>query len=578
MKKILVLLMVLCSVGFGANFYVDPTNGVDATGDGTVSSPEKTIAAAIADAASGDNIYLLAGTYDDTTQGAGWFITAPATKSLTFMPDPATNPTITLTPTTATGLVKHLADRTGYTLTFSNLTLTAGSAYVHTFGGAGIGGNVVFNTCSFPSEKSIENTSTTPTNATYIRKARYYNCTSSWTTGADSYGIQLTGADSLVVKDCTFQNASTSTTKPFIYAPLLRGGCVIDGCAITSVKCFYCESFQDNRGSIKIINCDFVEIDSTVSTAITLGSSTNNSADTVAGVAVQDCNITGFNYGIYHFAAKSNISGNTIYCASPLVFWGGGENVIINNTLKAYDTASQGRCLVVGRKLYGKLGSSDSAGTANTDFEATTIAEGSETDWDLSLVSSDCSMVALVTSTNTGSPVPVYYGVISGVSDETDTITVHKWIKCSDQTTETPADDTYYISCAKFSERNYVCYNIMDGGDATNTFTFDFNPKAGDNYVNYNCYVAGTGGLANLGVADIDTLAEFVTKWQTWPNAWTSSYYNDEDSIEADPQFVNTTDPTKANYFMPTNANVKFSDGSFAGAVPLAETVGRLKR
>ncbi|MGD2094496.1 MAG: hypothetical protein PVH77_05765, partial [Phycisphaerales bacterium] len=86
--KLHTLLFVLFgfSCALGADKYVSPDT-VDDSGAGTAADPYKKISTAIANVGDGDIVYLMEGTYDEITQGLGWYIHITGTaKSYTLKP------------------------------------------------------------------------------------------------------------------------------------------------------------------------------------------------------------------------------------------------------------------------------------------------------------------------------------------------------------------------------------------------------------------------------------------------------------------------------------------------------------
>jgi hypothetical protein len=110
-------------------------------------------------------------------------------------------------------------------------------------------------------------------------------------------------------------------------------------------------------------------------------------------------------------------------------------------------------------------------------------------------------------------------------------ITVDYW-RDRDGTPATPADADNYVTVYRWAENNVVENNIMQAEDASDTFTFDFNPRAGQNKIDYNCYVAGTTSLMNLDSVIQNDLTEVLAKWPTFGTIYPD---NDLNSIEEDP-------------------------------------------
>jgi hypothetical protein len=264
-----------------------------------------------------------------------------------------------------------------------------------------------------------------------------------------------------------------------------------------------------------------------------LDSGTNGTAETIRGPQITDNTFTGYYTVAWAYCSNMVFLRNIIKDGvNGLLLVGGYNHNIAHNYIEADDGDAQtGRTVMYGRKLYAKFGTSDYIGTGTTDFEATTITEGSATDWDLADVLADYTMLAIVSTTNVVSPVPVYYGVIVGVDDASDQLTVDRWIKCADQTVETPADNTYYVSVARWPDSGCMVYNILKKKSAASNVTYDYNPRSGNTYKDYNLYDAVA---ENLGNASSATLTALQTKWQTWPTAHEATYYNDSYSRVSD--------------------------------------------
>jgi len=68
MKRLLILPLLLLSLSLGATKVYVATDGNDGTGDGTVGNPYLTIATGISHASAGDTVFIVAGTYNVSTQ------------------------------------------------------------------------------------------------------------------------------------------------------------------------------------------------------------------------------------------------------------------------------------------------------------------------------------------------------------------------------------------------------------------------------------------------------------------------------------------------------------------------------
>ncbi len=88
-------------------------------------------------------------------------------------------------------------------------------------------------------------------------------------------------------------------------------------------------------------------------------------------------------------------------------------------------------------------------------------------------------------------------------------------------------------------QRNIITNNIFDasgGGVWAVGSSDDVITDPCDNYINYNCYNAGSSGVARLDGTTYNTIAAMTAKWKAWSDVWPG---NDANSIIADPQFMN---------------------------------------
>jgi hypothetical protein len=129
MKKYLMVLIILVfsAVGWAATKYVDPA-ATDDSGAGTVLDPYKTIQYACDNLGESGTVKLLAGTYDSTTQGAGWDITLDATNNgwdIVIEPNGSSQLTLTFNDTNYGIYMAGAAGHTTGDLTLRNLILTS---------------------------------------------------------------------------------------------------------------------------------------------------------------------------------------------------------------------------------------------------------------------------------------------------------------------------------------------------------------------------------------------------------------------------------------------------------------------
>lgn len=546
-KTFILILLLMCSVCWGANIYVNPAS-TDDTGDGSTAtagtggtSAKKTISGAMTAASDGDIIKLVAGTYNDSTQI--WSISLPA-KSLTIEPDDSSNVTITRTSEGGASWFNQATDNSDYRYFFNNIDFVSARAdgFVFYFQ-ENYGNNIECNNCSFDITTGGRIVNAT-TSATIDRKRRYrqMNCTVESKAYSNNL-YDLKNMTLLHIEGGTITSSNTGSSSFLISNLYPYGDTFIKDVTITGEDCIEVR-YEESLGksyNVRITGCTFTSPDDWEGRAIDLDYNWWNGKTIISGADISNNLIYNFNYGIFGSMSNSTISGNVVYCINPIIMYGGLKNKFFNNTLKAYDTDTrEGRCLLFNRRDF----SDEIASTEDSTFTSSTVTT---TDgWDLSNVLTDGTVKVLVKTESGARPIS-YYGVVSSVNDSTDTVTITGgWIKVSDGSKETPANDTYYISCARFAEQNYVVNNIMDGGESSFVFTFDFNPLDGQNYIDYNCYNVQDGKwLSNLGTVAITRLTTQQAKWLTWPENVTAGYlsvskYNDAHSIEADPYFVDT--------------------------------------
>jgi hypothetical protein len=549
MKRLLLLLILLvASPCWAANWYVDADNGNDTTGDGTAAAPEKSISAAITDAATGDTIKLIGGTYNDDTQIWGIDLLG---KNLTIEPNVVgTRITITRTAEGASSVFRFLADRTGFSYTWNNIDFvdekTSGVLF---FWYLEVGGNIILNDCTITTASSnAAFTGTTQiTNNAIFRKLTLDNVNITRSGATTAKMVNLTSFAKTMIKDCNITDNTTTSTVGVITMEHTRGPVEIRGCHLTGENPIIFYNYATNGATLIIADNNLLSTEDLNGTGITLGYTGTATADTIYGAKIINNKISNFAYGINQLAYNTDIAGNTIYAVNSLAVTGGGKPFIYNNTFVSTDSGGTdgGRCIVFARKWFAKQGTVAYLNSSGTDFDTTTvIATAGGGECDFNNVLTDGSMMAFVSSTNTGSPYPLYYGIVYGTNEGANTITVDKWTKVSDYTTETPTDNTYYVSIVKYGNGAYITNNILDGSRSDYTITFDFSPLAGSNYINYNCYSAGSVSLSNLGctAAGCDgqtTLAQLQAKWLVWPWVYSECYYNDDHSIEAVPQYNN---------------------------------------
>jgi len=597
MKKILILVMLMASWCFGATtWYVNPDSGNDAAA-GSEAAPLKTLKHAIDShvSADGDIIKLMAGTYDDTSQGSAWTVTIP---DYSFTVEPyVAGTTVTLTRATATagGWFRYYeVDRSDKTCTFNDIVFvdskSAGS--IVQLYNTSASGNVVFDGCTFTVAADGWVYTATHNRATkdLLRDAKFINCTftaqaaqstvpfsfrgghilfsgcaitnsNAGTTGTISvYAGGECDQITLLNNTITFANASGTSIGFQLSGVVVREGVVVKGNtfhhtttnqAATAIYLVYSDVYSIYN---VLIDDNIITSDNTTSTSsVGIGFTdkvyntivTNN---TLTGWGI-DFNIQNGKNGTYEY----NIASGYVVFAN----YGARGLLIKNNTFIAANrgASTDGKCLMLARS-----NQSTEVAKANATFTANTGISSAA--WDLSVIAADTDGLtngdyfAIVYDPTAGSPDPDYYGIVTAVDNDTDTVTVDYWRDRS-EVAATPTNAENYIRLVKWAENCTVTKNIFDAGSGQNTFTFDFNPRSGQTYSNYNCYVSGATSIMNLDSTVQATLAAVQAKWLTFSRSF---YDNDSHSIVESPAFISSTN------LRPTNAHLRVGSNSYMGA------------
>ena len=567
---LVLVIIILSTASYAATpLYVDPT-ATDDTGSGLIGDPKKTISAAYAAVDDGGVVKLVdAGTYNDASQI--WGITIAA-KSVTIEPAAAGGRiTITRESEGATSLWWYVSsDRTGYNTTFNNID------FVDERSGAGIfywasdsGHNFICDTCSLTvaSGARVLNSANSP-NVTYERRFQATDCT--FNVDNTNTPFNFRGMTLVDINGGSFANPSTSTTLRMMRVTDAIGPTYFRNITFTAKYPLWIESYNSSNTVTFIEDCTFTDVTEQKGTAAGLGplGPETPSTNTVEGVVLTGNKIVGFDIGIQDTANTTHITDNIFDCSDSILFFGTYKPYIKNNTFVVKANTGAGdtpdRSIMFGRNWM-----SDYTVKANTTFTATTVVSSAA--WNLAHAVADDMSIVGITSTNTGTPLLLYYGLITIVNDGTDTVTVAKWIDVSNGNVVTPADATYHAIALKWSTGAYVINNIMDGALGTGIFTFDFNPVPGDHIMDYNCYVAGSNGFSNLGSTSQADLSALQAKWAAWPmdtyglagkaGSWYVSPLtsNDENSLEEDPLLDDD--------YVPHNLALKLDDNTWIGGV-----------
>lgn len=557
--------------------YVDPARADDTGSGATPALAKKTIAAAYAAVDAGGSVYLLAGTYDDTTQGATWQVTFSSAKSVTIKPDPATSPTITLAPSNATRQVYFSQAGATYTHRLEGVTVTAlaNSRPLESTGTCA--GTIQVVDCTFTSGN----------------KASYFPPSGARTILIDGctittsdYAFNLGSAALVTIRDCTF--ASTNAVGVLYFAggtftnalvedndatvgsplvkvaaasafgnlsirrnsidltPLGNTGAVIipDNVAIgqftaenNEVNVALSEfsvygiklgdpadpAVATNYGA-RVIGNVIATADTNIGYGVYVG---NGFADTV----VQYNQITGWNFAVFVLADRAVIDSNYINALNPVVIYGGTRYRVLHNHLVSVNNGSSGRCLVSGRIV-------KAASTATTTYAATTVTDAGGTPWGAKQALVSANMVAMVGPALQ----PTHWGIVSSITG--DEITVAGWHKYDAAgTVETPTNGVVCNIC--MFPRNWVITdNLMNASACDYTITYDYDPVDPQGYQDRNVYSVGLITMSNLGINLGDSPTTLTTLQERWAALSPTNPTNDANST------VEAVVPSRYNTFV----------------------------
>ena len=237
----------------------------------------------------------------------------------------------------------------------------------------------------------------------------------------------------------------------------------------------------------------------------------------------------------------STISGNIISSRNPL-FCEGDYNVITNNTFISKG-AGDTRAILMNRVTWLGDDFMTGSGRSSTVFSSNSVANDGSVSWPLGdvvkvLDDGTRKLIALVEdSDNINNR---FWGFVSNIDDQNDIITVDYWRNEGVPGTGLPENgDELWV--ASWPVGNIVYNNIIDGSRASYCVTFDFNPWHSWDYFNYNCYLAGSGALSNLGSKSYGSTADLLQQQTRW-SIWSDNYpLNDANSIEVDPLYIDFT-------------------------------------
>lgn len=502
--------------------YVNPA-AADDTGDGTTAVlAKKTIEAAYAAVDDGGSVYLLAGTYDTTTQGANWYLDFDNNKSVTIKPDPATAPTIDLATAGASNPATCLYFETldaGKTVRVEGVSIspTTGSRFASC--AAGFLGAAELVDCTITA--GARNWSFTDTVAeTKTREVLVSGCTI--TNSADGIIEAVVGCARVVVEDCTITNTGTgvsalygcvritggtnqialkrntvTTTIPFtvIDTDSITGVCLIESNTIA------CQLNGSDGNAIRIrtdaapsVEPHIQVIGNRITKTGTQGICYGVTCESTVGQLYVGYNeFTGF------FAAVKatdidnvNVDSNYFECGGHGVELnaGSGHRIVHNHCRpQDYDGATVGRAVLFQRSV-------KATSTSTTTFDGTTCTDAGATPWGATEAAVAAGMIAMVNS-GTAWYAPLQWGRVVSINADTNVLTVDGWVTFdADMTAETPTNG-HVCKIMSFPTGCTITDNVFDCGNASYGVNYDYIPIDPDCYCDRNLWRAGT---VNIGL------------------------------------------------------------------------------
>lgn len=530
------IVALLCINCFAATpIYVDPDDGNDANNGTTVALAKKTVDAAMNAVDDGGTVKCIAGTYTDATQGASWELEfdSGVDKSVTFEPNSSTAITWTFPAGTTRALEFYAGVGAGKTITFDTITLViTGSGYIRKL--ATNKHSIVFQDCTVDASASDFN---------YFIYAQ----------------AETTQASSITFTDCTV------TAPNFLFGPEFDLNVVkFDGCTITAPDGFvYLDGAAVDLNTLIVKDCTittttadtrFIETgDFTTLGSIVLKGNTVSStwsfiewANPVTNrVLVEDNTITVTDAGPhsairlgYIFNSESYWDQNAVSYSVGGIAKNEGE---IYECINAHDSGAanepptganwQEQWLVAELapvKVIGNTVSFSTEGQAHGIYigfgcDYAEVSHNTVTGGDYQLVVK-------------GRGCNVHHNILYGPQ------TLYLISRNGSMVWNNTCYSTANLSIAinpqetTYSSENIIVNNIFSG-DTTHTYSMDI-PDATtgvNNYVNYNCYLAGASGLVTLGGTACADLAAIQARWTAWSNTYPD---NDANSIVADPLFM----------------------------------------
>ncbi len=478
---LLVLVWTYCA--FGATKYV-ATDGNDAdTGD--IDDPWLTIEYAISQIGDGDTIKVAAGTYKETGSNQ---ITIDRAITATIESQSGDND-VWVKPNGTSQIIQVTA---AGTFTFNNINfMPLGATCSRLFDPGTIDNySVTFDTCQFDMNGVAGSICDT----------------------GDGTGQSLTFTDCTITADNVTSNAAFVI---YNFTLFELNGCTItqDGSSLAVVK--WISGYSGT--TMKIVDCTINNV--TGSLIIHLGAA--GATDAIEHLIVTGNTIT--EGRLIHIVDEDvrfvNISNNTITSTGVGTVFnigldsGTGTNtlsgfVVKNNTITK--DAFSGHCILLGTNCEGAEVSHNTFISTDTGDWGFVIKGNYNNAHHNFIKSSNCAYL---------------YGA--------------QYNKVQYNSCYTIGGCTCYwaTSGTTTSKGNIITNNIFDGSGGADYAICDSDDGHCDNYIDYNCYVAGSRGVAKLDGTKHSTISALQAKWATWSDVWP---LNDAHSIIADPQFLDT--------------------------------------
>ncbi len=500
-RLVFLLVLVWTCPAFGATKYV-ATDGNDTAGDGSIGNPWLTIQYAFSQINSGDTIKVGAGTYHETANNL-----LDLNRNITAtIESQSGNNDVWVKPNTTYYAIQVTAPGT---ITFNNINFMpiGATCYYLIEGGSVSNYDLTFNDCVMDMNsldgKIFNTTSGTGENI------RFNGCT---ITAADS--LSMFCIDSVNIFEAN--NCDITTDGP------------------SSLFFWY----NNDCNTIEIKDCNINAGGSLIAIDIAYA----GTDDSLDHLIITDNTVTGIGYFVYAIDEDvrfAKICNNTIVssvgCGYGIINLGTISGTSFTNTLYGFvvknntitRSAANGNCLWLGANCYG----------AEVSHNFMTSVATNDNPHGIRLNGADyCNIHHNIIKSER----PMYiHGNGGAYGNKIQYNTCY-------------ATSSYALSWeyedGNSPSRNVITNNIFDAsgsdGDGAYAIRSGYYSPFGhwDNYINYNCYVAGVDGLARLDNTVYNTMSEIRTKWAAWSDVWPE---NDAHSIIADPQFL---DPTNGDF------------------------------